>query len=325
MVFRKFVMALGAMAVSAAAAVAADYPERSISFVVPYGPGGASDVAARLITQKMSEKLGQTIVVENKPGAGGMLGVGYVARQKADGYTIGMLPTSSTALAPYMSPITFTLDDLALIGSVVGYQFGLAVNAGSPYQTIDDLIEAAKKESLFYGSTSVTFLLAGMRLGELTGGSYEIVNYKSGPEVITAVLSNDIQVASQHPSGITPYVRDGKLRFLVSIGETRWTDFPEIPTLKEMGLDVIAASEIAFFAPAGTPEAILGQLQAAAFEATNDPGVRKQLQDLGLQVTNKPADQVRQWMIDYFNDSAAPLSSVNAEWVLKGCFVNCKK
>ncbi len=321
----KWFAACGVAAMIAGTASAATYPDRPINFVVPYGPGGASDIAARLITEKMSASLGQSIVVENKPGAGGMLGVGYVARQKADGYTIGMLPTSSTALAPYMSTVSFSLDDLALIGSVVGYQFGLAVNASSPYQTIDDLLAAAKKESLFYGSTSVTFMLAGMRMGELTGGDYEIVNYKSGPEVITALIANDIQVASQHPSGITPYVKSGKLRFIASIGETRWTDFPEIPTLREKGVDVAAASEIAFFAPAGTPETIIEALKDAAFAATADPEVKKKLADLGLEVVNKTGPEVRDWMVDFFRESEQPLLNANSEWALKSCFVDCKK
>lgn len=319
----KLLVAIGAAAISTAA-LAADYPARTINFVVPYGPGGASDIAARMIVEKMSEELNQSIIVENKPGAGGMLGIGFVARQKPDGYTIGMLPTSSTVLAPYMSNVSFTLDDLELIGSVVGYQFGLAVNTDSPYQTIDDVIEAAKTEPMFYGSTSVTFLLAGMRLGELTGGDYEIINYKSGPEVINAVLANNIQIASQHPSGITPHVKAGTLRFLASIGETRWNDFPDIPTLQDKGIDVAASSEIAFFAPAGTPKPIIDRLQKAAFNATQDADVREKLENLGLQVTNKTGPEVMDWMVNFFHDSAAPLKNANSEWTLKDCFVDCK-
>lgn len=302
-----------------------NYPTREVSLIVPYGPGGATDIASRLLAEEMAKHLGVPVIIENKPGAGGMLGVGYIARQKPDGYKIGVMPTSSTALAPYISGVSFELDDLDFVASVAAYQFGLAVKSDSPYKSTEDLIKASKdKDGLFFGVTSVSFALSGIKLGELTGGKFEVVNYKSGSEAITELLGGRLDVLAQHPSVITPQVKAGKVRFIASTGEKRWPDFPDSPTLHEQGYDVRLSSEIAIVAPANTPEPILEKLRLAAFKAVENPELQKRFQDMGLEAIKKSGVVVKKETYDNFKASAEDLKAYNKDWVLKKCFVDCK-
>jgi tripartite-type tricarboxylate transporter receptor subunit TctC len=303
------------------------YPNKEITLVIPTGAGGGTDVTARYIAKVMSNHLDVPIVALNKSGAGGMIGPSYVAQQKPDGYRIGVLLTSATELAPYISSkVPFQLDDLEYIASVASYRFGLIVQADSPYKTVGDLIEASKKgHGTFFGASSITPGLGITRLGKLTGAHFELVNYKSGSETVTELMGGRVQSAISQPADVIAHVESGALRMLASPGVSRWPQYPDTPTLRELGYDVELVSEMALVAPAGTPPAIIQKLQEAAFAAVDDPEVQAQINRLGMDPIKKTGKEVKAMIRQNFLTNGPAMRELNKDWVPAGCFVDCEK
>ena len=318
---------LGILCASSAVQAAEDsFPNKEITMVIPTGAGGATDVTSRFVGKVMADYLKVPFVSVNKSGAGGMIGPAYVAQQKPDGYRIGILLTSATELAPYMSKVPFKLDDLEFIASIASYRFGLIVQAGSPFKTVDDLIAASKKEGgTFFGASSITPGLGITRLGKLTGAKFELVNYKSGTETITELIGGRVQSAISQPADVIAHVQSGELRLLASPGVKRWPQYPDVPTLHELGYDVKLVSEIALVAPAGTPAAIIKKLQEAAFAAVDNPAVKEQFDRLGMDPIKKTGEEVKAMIRSNFLQNGPEMRALNAEWVPAQCFVDCKK
>lgn len=302
------------------------FPNKEITLVIPTGAGGATDVTSRFVGRVMSDYLKVPFVSVNKSGAGGMIGPAYVAQQKPDGYRIGVLLTSATELAPYMSKVPFQLDDLEFIASIASYRFGLIVQAGSHYKTVDDLIAASKKDGgTFFGASSITPGLGITRLGKLTGAKFELVNYKSGTETITELIGGRVQSAISQPADVISHVQSGELRLLASPGVNRWPQYPDVPTLHELGYNVKLISEIALVAPAGTPAAIIKKLREAAFAAVDNSAVKEQFNRLGMDPVKKTGLQVKAMIRENFLANGPEMRAFNAEWVPSQCFVDCKK
>lgn len=318
---------LGILCASSAVQAAEDsFPNKEITMVIPTGAGGATDVTSRFVGKVMADYLKVPFVSVNKSGAGGMIGPAYVAQQKPDGYRIGIMLTSATELAPYMSKVPFKLDDLEFIASIASYRFGLIVQAGSPFKTVDDLIAASKKEGgTFFGASSITPGLGITRLGKLTGAKFELVNYKSGTETITELIGGRVQSAISQPADVIAHVQSGELRLLASPGVKRWPQYPDVPTLHELGYDVKLVSEIALVAPAGTPAAIIKKLQEAAFAAVDNPAVKEQFDRLGMDPIKKTGEEVKAMIRSNFLQNGPEMRALNAEWVPSQCFVDCKK
>lgn len=301
------------------------YPQREVTLVIPTGAGGATDVTVRFFADVMSEYLKTPVVAMNKSGAGGMIGPAYIAQQKPDGYRIGILLTSATELAPYISKVPFKLDDLEFIASIASYRFGLVVQAGSPYKTAKDLIDASKKgNGTFFGASSITPGLGITKLGKLTGAKFELVNYKSGTETITELIGGRVQSAISQPSDVIPHVESGALRMLASPGVSRWPQYPDVPTLHELGYDVRLMSEIAIVAPAGTPPSVVEKLRQAAFAAVDNPKVKEQFDRLGMDPMKKTGQEVKSMIRENFLANGPAMRELNKDWVAAECFVDCK-
>jgi len=302
------------------------FPNKEITLVIPTGAGGATDVTTRFVAQVMSDYLKVPIVSVNKSGAGGMIGPAYVAHQKPTGYQIGILLTSATELAPYISKVPFQLDDLEFIASIASYRFGLIVRADSPYKTVDDLIKASKNDNgTFFGASSITPGLGITRLGKLTGAKFELVNYKSGTETVTELIGGRVQSAISQPADVIAHVESGTLRLLASPGVNRWPQYPNIPTLRELGYDVQLISEIALVAPAGTPPEVIQKLQEAAFAAVDNPEVKAQFDRLGMDPLKKTGKEVRSMIRANFLENGPAMKELNKAWVPSECFVDCDK
>jgi len=300
------------------------FPDKEITLVIPTGAGGATDVTSRFIARAMSDYLKVPVVAVNKSGAGGMIGPAYIAQQKPDGYTIGVLLTSATELAPYISKVPFKLDDLEFIASVASYRFGLIVRADSPYQTVGQLIEDSKKDGgTFFGASSITPGLGITRLGKLTGAHFELINLKSGTETTTEVISGRVQSAISQPSDVIPHVQSGALRMLASPGVNRWPQYPDVPTLHELGYDVKLMSEIALIAPAGTPSSIIKKLQEAAFYAAENPELKAKFDQLGMDSISKAGVDVKKMIRENFLLNGPAMRDINSDWVATECFVDC--
>lgn len=263
----------------------ADYPEKEISLVVNYGAGGNTDVTARVLAKGMQKHIGKPIIVLNKPGAEGTVGPAFLATQKADGYTIGVVTYSTIAIQPHLRDLTYTIKDFDFIAGYGRFRYGVVVRADSPYKTLDDLVSAGKSgRGIFFGAPSAPNNLALFELGRKTGAKFEQVPYKSGSETVTALLGGQVEAIVQNPSDVLAQINSGKLRLLASASPVRWREFPNVPTMKEAGYDVEIDSWLGIAAPKGTPRPIVEKLQQAALAALKDPEVLERITLAGVDV-----------------------------------------
>lgn len=281
----KMKLALSGFALLASAGLvsAQSFPQREVNLIVNFGAGGATDVASRALAQGMEAPLGKPVIVQNKPGALGTLTPAYIAKQKPDGYQVGVVTYSTVAIMPHLMNLTYTIKDFEFVAGFGRFRYGVAVRADSPYQSIKDLVAASKAgKGIFFGAPSAPNNLAMFELGRVTGGKFEQISYKSGPETVTALLGGQVEVIVQNPSDILPHITSGKLRMLASASPMRWTELPNIPTMKEQGFDVEIDSWMGLAVPKGTPRPIVDKLQSAALDSVRSPEVAKRLTNLGV-------------------------------------------
>lgn len=256
---------------------AADYPVREITLIVPYPPGGPTDIAARLIAEKLPEKLGQKVVVQNKPGAATALGVEAMAHSPPDGYTIGMV-ASGLPLLPIVSK-NFRLDierDLVPITQIMGGPLFLAVPAAQPYKTVKDFLDYARRNpgKLNFAAGGASDSLASEVLKSITGIETVTVLYNGGAPVLTALVANEAQYAFVPASTARPHVESGKILLLAATGEKRFSLLPNLGTMIEAGVPGFSITAwYGLAAPRGTPKDIIDRLNRAVVEITKMPDV----------------------------------------------------
>lgn len=259
------------------------FPDHEITLIVNYGAGGNTDVATRALGQGMEKVLGKPVVIQNKPGALGTLTPAYIARQKPDGYQVGVVTYSTIAIMPHLMDLTYTIKDFEFVAGYGRFRYGMVVAADSPYKNVADLVKAAKEgKGLFFGTTSAPNNLAVLELGRLTGGKFEQISYKSGAETVTALLSGNVSVIVQNPSDVIPHIQSGKLRMLASASPMRWPEYPDVLTMKEQGFDVEIDSWLGLAVPKGTAPGSVAILQNAVLKAMQDPALTARLNQLGV-------------------------------------------
>jgi len=285
------VLALCAPAFAAAQAAAQAFPSKPIRMIVPYAPGGATDVLARPIAQRLSEQVGQPVVVENRPGANATIGADHVAKSAPDGYTffLGsivhyMVPFFSKNV-PYDPVKDFT--PLALVAVVPNI---LAVNPSLPIHSVKDLIDYAKKSGvkMHYGTTGTgsTHHLGGIFLAQTAGIPLEHVPYKGGNPAIQDVLSGSIPLVILTATTVMPQVKNGKLRALGLIENRRFDVVPGVPTIGE-SLPGYAVPDTWFgvLGPAGMPRPVVERLNAELRKAVQAADVRQRIENIGMVPT----------------------------------------
>jgi tripartite-type tricarboxylate transporter receptor subunit TctC len=254
--------------------MAAEYPSKPITLVIQYPPGGSTDLTARALANAARKYLGQPIICENKSGGGGTVGVALVAAKPADGYTIGVV-TSSPTIAYHMGKLNFNpIDDLTHILRWGGYLFGTVVRADSPWKTLPELINHVKQhpKTVTYGSPGVGTPphLAMEELSALAGMQLLHMPYKGIAENNAALLGGHIDVVSDS-SGWAPLVDAGKFRLLATYGYQRSARYPQVPTLRELGFDLVSPGPIGLIGPKGLPKPMVQKLHDAFKKATEDP------------------------------------------------------
>ncbi|WP_198380665.1 tripartite tricarboxylate transporter substrate binding protein [Roseomonas sp. KE2513] len=265
------------------------YPSRPVRVIVPWAPGGAVDTLARRISQKLSEQLGQTFVVENKSGATGTIGAGEAARAAPDGYTL-LAMDNTYAMLPYLfSRLPF--DQAAAFQPITVTAFSpvlLAVGEKSPYRDLASLIAAAKRdpEKLTYGTGGIGSAphFATLAFERAAGVKLYHVPYRGAGEAVIGVLSGNVDLVMLSPGSALGNIRGGQLRPLAISGDRRVTALPDVPTFTEAGLQgfsVINWSGLA--APKGTPDAIVGQLHREVVRALAAPDMKAFIADLGSE------------------------------------------
>jgi tripartite-type tricarboxylate transporter receptor subunit TctC len=273
------------------AASAQGFPSKPLRLVVPYAPGGAVDAFARPTAQKLSEILGQAVVVDNKPGANTTIGADNVAKSAADGYSL-ILTSINHYIVPFFSknvPYDATRDftPVAQVGVTPNI---VAVHPSLPAATVKEFIDYAKQNpgKLYYGTTGVgsTHHLAGVMLGQLAGINIEHLPYKGGSPTINDALGGQIPVVILTASTILPFARQGKLRALGVIEAKRARAAPEIPSIGETVPGyAVPATWFGVLGPAGMPRAVTERLNAAFRQAVNAPEVRQRLETGGFEIT----------------------------------------
>ena len=265
-------------------AYADTFPSKEIQVVVNYGAGGVTDVATRLLSKALEKQLKRPIVVSNKPGGQATLGPAFLARQKPDGYTTGIITYSAIAITPHLLEVPYTVNDFDFIGGFGRYRYGLAVNAESPYKTVQDFVDAAKasKQPVFFGVPGAPNNIAFFELARMSKANFEQVLYKSGTESVAAVAAKQVAATIQTPSEILPFVQAGKVRLLASVSPDRWSDAPDMPTMKEAGYDIQIESWLGLALPKGAPEDVRARLESALSDAMKDQELVDGLNKMGI-------------------------------------------
>ncbi len=264
--------------------MASDYPSKPVRVIVPYVAGGAADITARIISQKMSEHLGQTFVVENKAGANGMIGTNFVAKAPADGYTLTLTASGPLVVNPSLYEKTpyDPVADLAPISQITRYQYVLVVPEKSPITSVDDLIRQAKEKpnEVTFGSAGIGAggHFAGELLSVMTNTKMTHVPYKGNAQALTDILSGLLTFTFDTVVTATPHIQTGKLRGYAVSGPVRAEALPDIPTMQELGYKGFDITQFqGLLAPAGTPADIIKKLREAVVYASRQPDVIQRL------------------------------------------------
>jgi tripartite-type tricarboxylate transporter receptor subunit TctC len=281
---------LGALVVLAAltgAAAAQDYPSRPIKFMHGFPPGGNVDIIARLVGNEMSKGLGQSIIIEAKPGVAGSLAAETVARGDRDGYTLLVLPSAHPAHGALSRNVPYkVVDDFEWISVASFYPFLICVRADSRFQTLGQLIDEARKDpgALKYGSAGVGSILHTTveLMANETKTKFLHIPYRGEAPALTGLLQGDIDFIAATSGPISARIRSGEFRALAVTGKTRWRDFPDVPTVAEQGIpgfEVISWTGLA--GPAKLPKPIVDKLNAELRRAIAVPEVKGKLEGMG--------------------------------------------
>jgi tripartite-type tricarboxylate transporter receptor subunit TctC len=264
-----------------------DYPNRPIRIVVGFAAGGGNDIFARLVGQRLSDLIGQPVVVEDRAGAGGRLAAEYVSHQAADGYTLLLGASGAMSIAPAIYPDlpydpTKTFIPLAMIAS---FPLFMAVAADHPAKTVKDAVEWAKQnaDKANYASSSPAFTITTELLKLKSGMPGVAIPYRSSTDMILSVVSGQTMTAIADGPPTLPMVQAGKVRALAVTGAVRSAELPDVPSMAEAGYPAVDIRLFSgLFAPAATPPAIVAKLEKGLSEAIRDPGVSAKLQAMAV-------------------------------------------
>ncbi|HRO60066.1 MAG TPA: tripartite tricarboxylate transporter substrate binding protein [Burkholderiaceae bacterium] len=286
--------ALAAVAAVPSSAVAqkANWPERTIRLIVPFAPGGVTDTSGRLIADELSRRLGQQVVVENKPGASGNIGTQLGAEAPADGYTLVLAFDGTMVINPHVfAKVPFdTLKDFAPVGKIGDAVLILVAHPEVKAKTLNDVIELSKSDAngLSYGTsgTGGTPHIAGELLKQRTGARLTHIPYKGGGQAMSDLLGGNIPLVYTAVAGAHAHVKAGKLRAIAVSSAQRTDSLPEVPTFIESGVpDFVVNSWVGLLAPAKTSPEIVGRLNEALNAALKDPTVREKLGVMGIEAS----------------------------------------
>ncbi len=281
----------------------ATYPTRTITMVVGFAPGGGTDTVARIIAQKVGASVGQSVIVDNKAGAGGNIATDYVARSAPDGYTILLGSVGSLAVAPHLiAKLPYDpLRDLAPITMAVEFANVLVVNPSVPANTLAEFVKLAKDKpgTLTYGSSGIGGAghLAGELLRLVAGIDIVHVPYKGGGPAIQGLLGGQISGIFATPVTAGPHITAGKARAIATTGATRSAYLPDVPTIAESGYPGYEATNwYAYLAPAATPKPVLERLHRELVQALKAPDVREQLDKQGIEAKPGTPEELTKYM-----------------------------
>lgn len=271
-------------------AVAQNYPNKPVRLVVPYPPGGVVDISGRQLAQELTRQFGVQIVVDNRVGAGGTIGAAQVAKATADGYTLLFSGAGTHAFAPWVyKKLPYDpLKDFVPVTQLSEGPLALCVLASSPVKTLDDFVKLLRAEGskINYASNgNGTYPHLSVELMTQALGVKPVhVPYSGGAQALNALLGGEVKFTQNHIPVILGQVKSGRVRVIATTGTSRSKTYPDVPTLKESGLDIVASAWFGLFAPAGTPPAIVDRLYRATATAAESTTLRERLAAQGDEV-----------------------------------------
>ncbi|MCD6079356.1 MAG: tctC [Ramlibacter sp.] len=297
-------LAAAGLALGASPASAQDaWPAKPIRLVVPFTPGGVTDTSARVVADFLGRRLGQQVIVDNKPGASGNIGMALVKDAPADGYTLALAFDGTMVINPHVfAKLPFdTLKDFTPIGKIGNAALILVANPNAPVKTVADLVAVSKSTQggLSFGTsgTGGTPHIAGELLKMRTGANLTHVPYKGGGQALTDVVGGNIPLVYTAVAGAHGFVKNGKLTALAVSSARRSSSLPDVPTFAEAGIpDFVVDSWVGLLAPANLPPAIAARLTTELNAVLNDPEAREKLRVLGIEATPGSAAQFRDEM-----------------------------
>lgn len=289
---RRSVVLAGLLLSSATWVAAQAWPTKPVTMIVPFPPGGLADLVARPVAEAMSRELGQPVVIENKAGAGGGIGMGLTAKAKPDGYTVVMALSSLTVIpeadAILGRPAMFALNDLRPIARFTADPTVLAVRADAPWKTVKDFVEDAKKRpgAINYGSSGNygTMHVPMEILSQNAGVKMTHIPFTGAGPAVVALLGGQIDAVSSGPATVLQHVKSGKLKVLAHWGNGQLGTLPDVPSLKDGGYNAEYAQWSGLFIPRDTPEPVAQRLRAAAKAAAQDAKVKEVILNAGSPV-----------------------------------------
>ncbi len=294
-VFAFAAAALGLVVASVSAQAA--YPDRPVRVILPFGPGGVADITARLVAQKLSEKLGQNFVIVNIPGAGGIAAARAVLSAPTDGYTLAFFTNGTAISVPLFASLPFDpLKQFVPVSAIGYFDLVFVTGANSDFHSFGDVLKTAhdKPGTINLGSIVVgsTQNLTAELFKSMSDADVVIVPFRTSPDELVALLRGDIQMEVEFYAALKPSLQSGQARALATSGPKRSPELPDIPTVAESGVPGFdVTSWNALYAPAGTPADIIGKLNGALHDVLADPAVKKAALDLGIDAeASTPAE-----------------------------------
>jgi tripartite-type tricarboxylate transporter receptor subunit TctC len=289
----------------AASAHGQDYPTQNIKVIISFGPGGGSDIIGRIVAQRLQEKLGQTVVVENRAGAGGLLGNEAIANSPKDGYTLGVQTAGQIIASVMTKQMRYdAVEAFDWVGQIATAGLLIVTRPDSPYKDIKSLVEAARANpgkinfaSPGYGATQH---LAAELFKQVAGVSAQQVQYRTSPEALAALLSQNVDVLFDTVTALLGQVQSGQVRALGVTGKDRFPAVPDVPAAIESGVvpNYDVTTWYGLFGPKGMPPAAIAKLNTALNEMLEEPTIRERLIKAGVLVKSSTPQAWRQFMID---------------------------
>ena len=275
---------------------ARNFPSRPVHIIVGYGAGGGNDMVVRLLSGKLSEGLGQPVVVENKPGAQSIIGAQYVAKAAPDGHTLLMGPSGTMTVNPaiYAKLPYSPLRDFVPISMIGTFPLIIMVNPSLPVKSFRELVEygKARPNQVYYASASAAFQLAAELFNQKTGSRFVHVPYKSAAEILQAVVSAQVTMAVVDLPPMTGALKSGAVRALAVLAAKRHPSWPDLPSAAEAGLpDIEVTIFQGLFAPIGTPPSIVKRLQEEVARVVRLPDIRERLDNLGVDPSGSTSEE----------------------------------
>ena len=276
------------------------YPTKAVQIVVPFAAGGTADVTVRVIAQKLSERMGQPFVVENKPGAGGIVATQTVAQAKPDGHTLLLVSNGTAVSVSLFTSLPYDpVKAFAPVSTLGFFSLAIVTRNDSSLTSLKDFVAAAKSESTNFNVATInigsTQHLAAELFKSTAGLEFTVVPYKSSPDVVRALEAKDVQVAFEILSPLMPHIKSGKLKPLAVTSERRFAGLPNVPTVMESGFPGYSVSSWnGIAAPAGTPRAIIERLNSEINAVVAMPDVKQKLLELGVEARAGSPEALKQ-------------------------------